>query len=78
MRTMGWETLEHWGDAKQAGSKATEIFDAVRPDFAQATRVILFVMAGIMAVTALVALVALPKGRQELDDEPDTAPAATA
>ena len=64
--------------AKQAGSKATEIFDAVRLDFAQATRVILFVMAGIMAVTALVALFGLPKGRQELDEEPDTAAAATA
>ena len=53
------------GFAKQAGDKAAEIFAAVQKDFAQSVRLVFFVMAGAMAVAAVVALVGLRRGRQE-------------
>ncbi|MGH8982960.1 MAG: MFS transporter [Acidimicrobiia bacterium] len=56
----------------KAGRKAEQIFEAVQRDFAQSTRVVFYAMAVVMAVAALVALVALPWGRQEAVVEPDT------
>jgi EmrB/QacA subfamily drug resistance transporter len=49
----------------KAGRRAEQIFEAVQRDFAQSTRVVFYVMAVVMAAAALVALVALPGGRQE-------------
>jgi EmrB/QacA subfamily drug resistance transporter len=53
------------GFSKHAGAKAADIFQSVQLDFAQATRVVFFVMAGCLALAAVIALVALPAGRQE-------------
>lgn len=59
------------GFSKHAGAKAAEIFHAVQFDFAQATKVVFFIMAGCLAVAAVIALVGLRSGRQEaLIDEP--------
>jgi hypothetical protein len=51
--------------ADQVGAKAKEVFGAVRLDFAQASKVVFFIMAGALAVAAVVALVGLQRGRQE-------------
>jgi EmrB/QacA subfamily drug resistance transporter len=62
----------------RAGRKAQQIFEAVQRDFAQSTRVVFFVMASVMAVAALVALIALERGRQETVVDPGaTEPAVT-
>lgn len=49
----------------QAGSRATELLNAVRLDFAYSMRTVFYVMAGVMAVSFLVALVRAPRGRME-------------
>jgi EmrB/QacA subfamily drug resistance transporter len=59
----------------KAGRKAEQIFEAVQRDFAQSTRVVFYGMALVMAVAALVALVALPWGRQEAVVDPDASEA---
>ncbi len=59
-----------------AGDQAQQVFAALQSDFAAASRVVCFVMAGAMAVAAVVALVGLRAGRQEaLVDDPGAAPA---
>jgi len=56
-----------------AGSKAQQVFEAVQHDFASSVKVVFFVMAGSMAVAAVVALLGLRRGRQEaLVDDPGT------
>ena len=55
------------------GIKAQQVFEAIQGDFAASTRVVFFVMAGSMAVAAIVALLGLRPGRQEeLVDDPGT------
>ena len=49
----------------------------IRHDFASATAVVLYVMAGVMAAGAVVAFLALRPGRQELADETGPGPADT-
>jgi hypothetical protein len=49
----------------QSGARARQLFDQVQLDFAHSTRIVLFVMAGVMAAAFVVALVALPAGRVE-------------
>jgi EmrB/QacA subfamily drug resistance transporter len=49
----------------QTGARARQLFDQVQLDFAHSTRIVLFVMAGVMAAAFVVALVALPAGRVE-------------
>lgn len=59
------------GFSKHAGAKAVEVFHAVQLDFAQATRVVFLVMAGCLAIAAVIAAVGLQRGRQEaLVDDP--------
>lgn len=53
------------GFSEHAGSKVKDVFDAVQLDFAKASKVVFFVMAGALAVAAVVALVGLERGRQE-------------
>jgi hypothetical protein len=68
-----------FGDA--TGAAAQRAFEAVQHDFAQSTQTIFYVMAGIMAVTFVVAHFWLPKDRVEAVVEPDDvapAPAASA
>lgn len=60
--------------ASETGHQSKEIFKAVQLDFAQSTRIIWWIMAGLMAAAGLVALVALPAGRQEAVDEEAPAP----
>jgi EmrB/QacA subfamily drug resistance transporter len=50
---------------QHAGERAREIFDAVQLDFAYATRAVLYIMAGALAVAFVVALIGMPKGRVE-------------
>jgi hypothetical protein len=53
------------GFGRRSGAEARKVFDAVQLDFAQASQVVFYVMAGALAVAALVALVGLRTGRQE-------------
>ncbi len=53
------------GFGRRSGSEAGKVFDAVQLDFAQASQTVFYVMAGAMALAALVALVGLRAGRQE-------------
>ncbi len=56
--------------------QSAEVFGAVQVDFAQANQVVFYVMAGVMAAAALVALVGLKRGRQEaIPDDPSLAEA---
>lgn len=48
-----------------AGSRATEILNAVKLDFAYSMRTVFYVMAGVMAVSFLYALIRAPRGRME-------------
>jgi EmrB/QacA subfamily drug resistance transporter len=50
---------------EKAGSNAAKVFESIQLDFAQATKVVFFVMAGALAVATVVALVGLQRGRQE-------------
>jgi hypothetical protein len=61
---------------EHAGARAREIFDAVQLDFAYASRVVFYVMAGALAVAFVVALIAMPKGRVEEVREQPSGPAA--
>jgi EmrB/QacA subfamily drug resistance transporter len=49
--------------AERAGPKAREIFADVQHDFALSSRVVFYVMAGVMLVAFVVSLVAMPSGR---------------
>jgi len=51
--------------SEKAGSQAERIFESVQLDFAQATRTVFYVMAGLMALAFVIALIAMPKGRVE-------------
>jgi EmrB/QacA subfamily drug resistance transporter len=53
------------GFAEKVGSKAAKVFDAVQSDFAHATQVVFYVMAGALAVATIVALIGLQRGRQD-------------
>jgi EmrB/QacA subfamily drug resistance transporter len=53
------------GFAEKAGSKAAKVFDSIRLDFAEASKIVFFAMAGALALAALVALIGLQAGRQE-------------
>jgi type IV secretory pathway VirB2 component (pilin) len=52
-----------------------DILQIVPGDFAHATAVVLYVMCGIMALAAAVALFGLQRGRQEVAPVEDVAPA---
>jgi len=58
------------------GALVAKVTHAARLDFAYATRTVLFIMAGIMVVAAVVALVGLERGRQEEPTDHPTEPAA--
>jgi hypothetical protein len=49
--------------AERAGSRAKQIFADVQHDFALSSRVVFYVMAGVMLVSFGVALAAMPRGR---------------
>jgi hypothetical protein len=51
------------GFAERAGPRGRELFEAVQHDFALSSRTVFYVMAGVMALSFLVALVAMPGGR---------------
>ncbi len=64
--------------ASQSGGgsgKVSQIPKFIQLDFAYATRTVLYVMAGIMAVAAIVAIVGLKSGIQAPDDPTTTEPA---
>jgi hypothetical protein len=63
------------GSSGTGGALVAKVTHAARLDFAYATRTVLFIMAGIMLVAAVVALVGLEPGRQE---EPTDHPAEPA
>jgi EmrB/QacA subfamily drug resistance transporter len=74
----------HISQARGAAGGVTAIPHYIRLDFAYACRTVFYVMAGIMAVAAVVALVGLERGvQQDLSDAPastaapETAPDAT-
>ena len=48
---------------RKPARRAPELFKAVQLDFAQSTRVVFYVMAGVMALAFVVALVGVPRGR---------------
>jgi len=50
-----------FGDA--TGRAAQRAFEAVQHDFALSTRTVFYVMAGVLAVTYVVAHVAMPRGK---------------
>ena len=56
-------------ETQNASGKVSAIPHFVRLDFAYATRTVLFVMAGIMAVAALIALLGLQPGLQEAETQ---------
>jgi EmrB/QacA subfamily drug resistance transporter len=56
--------------AEKGGERAEEIFGAIQLDFAVASRTVFYVMAGVMAVAFVVALLALPGGKVEPDEQP--------
>jgi fucose permease len=61
---------------RAAGTKAQQVFEALQSDFAASSRIVFFVMAGAMAVAAVVASVGLRAGRQEaLVDDAGATPA---
>lgn len=60
------------GQARGVGAKVTAIPHFIRLDFAYASRTVFYIMAGIMATAALVALVGLEWGAQA--DVPDATP----
>jgi EmrB/QacA subfamily drug resistance transporter len=60
-----------FGDA--AGRAAQRAFEAVQHDFAQSTRVVFYVMAGVMVIAYVVAHVAMPRGRAEAEPAPAAA-----
>ncbi len=65
-----------------AGGRAQELFKAVQMDFAMSTRTVFYVMAGVMAVSFVVALIASPPGKMETvnlgdDDSSETRGAGT-
>ncbi|MDQ5834509.1 MAG: MFS transporter [Actinomycetota bacterium] len=51
--------------ASRAGPKAKEIFADIQHDFALSSRVVFYVMAGVMLVSFVVALVGMPAGKVE-------------
>lgn len=51
--------------ASRAGPKAKEIFADVQQDYALSSRVVFYVMAGLMLLSFVVALVGMPAGRVE-------------
>ena len=57
-------------------AQVKDILQIVPGDFAHATAVVLYVMCGIMALAAVVALFGLQRGRQEVAPVEDVAPAA--
>ncbi len=58
--------------ADQAGRGADALFKAVQHDFALSSRVVFYVMAGVMLLAFIVALVAMPGGRVEEALEKET------
>jgi hypothetical protein len=63
------------GLAAHAGSSAEAIFDALKLDIAHSTQTVVWIMAGVMAASFVVATLWLPKGRVEERIEDDAAPA---
>jgi EmrB/QacA subfamily drug resistance transporter len=67
-----------YSEASQSGGgNVTSISAFARHDFADATRSVLFVMAGIMAVAAVVAFVGLERGAQEEVGDPESGAVTT-
>ncbi len=62
----------------QGTTSAGAIPHYIRLDFAYATRTVLYVMAAVMAVAAVIALFGLRAGRQELVPDGERDPDATA
>jgi EmrB/QacA subfamily drug resistance transporter len=66
------------GFAERAGPRARELFETIQHDFALSSRAVFYVMAGVMAVSFIVALVGMPGGRVAAETEkpgPEPAPA---
>ncbi len=55
--------------AGQTGAAAKHLFDQVQLDFAHSTRIVLYVMAGVMAAAFVAAVRFMPPGRVEEPDE---------
>jgi EmrB/QacA subfamily drug resistance transporter len=54
--------------AQHTGEKAKEIFAAIQLDYAEATEVVFYGMAGVMAVAFVVALIWMPGGKVDPED----------
>ena len=64
------------GFAERAGPRARELFETVQHDFALSSRTVFYVMAGVMALSFLVAVVGMPGGRASaVTEEPSAEPA---
>jgi len=51
--------------AAEAGTNAKQLLEAVQLDYALATRTVVYVMAGVMAIAFVISLIALPAGKVE-------------
>jgi hypothetical protein len=69
----GGDPSGSFGDA--TGRAAQRAFEAVQHDFAMSTRTVFYVMAGVLAVTCVVAHIAMPRDRVEVETEAEPAAA---
>jgi EmrB/QacA subfamily drug resistance transporter len=67
----GGERSGAFGDA--TGRAGQRIFEAVQHDFALSTRTVFYVMAGVLVLAYIVAQLAMPAGRVEVEAEPAAA-----
>ncbi len=58
--------------AEHGGAQAQHIFSAIQYDFALSTRTVFYAMAAVMVVAFVVALIWMPAGRVESEDEAST------
>ena len=63
------------GFAERAGPRARGLFETIQHDFALSSRAVFFTMAGVMALSFLVALVGMPGGRPAAAQEGGAEPA---
>jgi EmrB/QacA subfamily drug resistance transporter len=66
------------GFASHAGRNARQLFETVQGDFALASRLVFYAMAGVMVVAFVVAVIGLPAGRtEEIVEAPQPEPAGS-
>jgi EmrB/QacA subfamily drug resistance transporter len=74
----GGGSSSSFGGGQIPAADQQKVFEAVQGDFAQSIQLILYCMAGVMAVAAVIALVGLQRGKQEAPVEDPTGSPAPA